>query len=88
MQASSLPNKLLNLLGKIIVTALKTLTSSLEGVFKQIEDGLNAYAEATSKYMADLDRHSAKIVGLLGGAVTDLGDHFQDFSDALTAQRQ
>jgi methyl-accepting chemotaxis protein len=66
----------------------ENVDSSLEGVFKQIEDGLNAYAEATSKYMADLDRHSAKIVGLLGGAVTDLGDHFQDFSDALTAQRQ
>ncbi|OPL11623.1 MAG: hypothetical protein AVO38_15695 [delta proteobacterium ML8_D] len=65
----------------------ESVDSSLEGVFRQIEDGLKAYAEATSKYMADLDRHTAKVVGLLGGAVTDLGDQLQDFSDTLAAQR-
>jgi ABC-type transporter Mla subunit MlaD len=57
--------------------------SSLESVFTKIQDGLKAYAEATSKYMADLDRHSAKVTGLLGGAVTDLDESLQEFSEAL-----
>jgi ABC-type transporter Mla subunit MlaD len=57
---------------------------SLENIFTQIEEGLSAYAEATSKYMGDLDKQATKVTELFSGAVRDLGEAIEDLSEVFT----
>lgn len=57
---------------------------SLENIFSQIEEGLSAYAEATSKYMGDLDNQATKVTELFSGAVRDLGEAVEDLSEVFT----
>ena len=57
---------------------------SLEKIFQQIDDGLKAYSEATANYMGNLDQHARRVTELFGGAIHDLGEILEDFTDNVT----
>lgn len=56
---------------------------SLENIFKQIDEGLKGYSEATSEYMAKLDKEAKAVTELFGGAVHELTEAIEDFSGQI-----
>ncbi|WP_457572505.1 anti-phage ZorAB system protein ZorA [Desulfovulcanus sp.] len=64
------------------------LDTSLERVFAQMEDGLKAYAEATSNYMRELDKHAKTVTELFGGAVVEFTEAINELNEVLYKSRQ
>ena len=60
----------------------EAVDTSLERIFSQINDGLKAYAQATSDYMGELDRQTKKVTELFSGAVMEFGEAVEDLSGA------
>ena len=56
---------------------------SLEEIFRQIDNGLNAYAESTSEYMVKLDREAKVVTEYFSGAVKEFSESVEDLSDTL-----
>jgi len=69
-------------------TRFEDVDKTLERIFSQIEEGLEAYAEATSTYMGELDRQAKKVTELFSGAVREFGDAVEDLSDSISADER
>jgi len=66
----------------------EALDTSLERVFDQMDNGLKAYAEATSKYMRELDKHARTVTELFGGAVVGFTEAINELTEVLHKSRQ
>jgi uncharacterized protein YoxC len=56
---------------------------SLTTIFKEIEQGLDSYAESTRNYVEQLDLHASRVVNHLAGATSELRDNIEDLGDVL-----
>lgn len=59
------------------------IDTSMEGVFKSISTGLDAYASQTDEYILGLDKHSAGVVQNLAAATQEISDSIEALGDNL-----
>jgi uncharacterized protein YoxC len=61
---------------------------TLENVFRQLDGGMNAFAESTSVYLGQLDEHSGKALDTLAAAIKELQDTVEELTEALENTRR
>ena len=61
---------------------------SLKRVFQEINEGLGNYTERVKDFAIDFDKHMAKAIADLGGAVGQLDETVEDLLEALNRQRR
>lgn len=61
------------------------LDQSLDGTFRQLEDGLARYNQSVSDFVKSLDQHTSDIVSQLGGAVSELRESIEELTEARTS---
>lgn len=64
------------------------LDASLAGVFHQIEQGLERYAQLVNEFITQLDDNTAKITSTLAGAVQELNASVEELSDTLARRSE
>ena len=72
---------------KAYETRFGGLRGDLEAVFEELGEGLREYKEETGKgvieYLSKLDGSLKDTIGLLSGAIEELGETIEDLSDIL-----
>lgn len=56
---------------------------ALGKVFNNLNDGLSQYADSTNKYLIELDKHAAKVVGELAIASKEISSSVESLGDGL-----
>jgi len=60
------------------------IDESLGRAFQGVTDGLQRYTEQVNGFAQELDRHTAEIVGKLGGATQELSEQVEELVDAVS----
>lgn len=63
----------------------KDIDEALGKVFTELSDGVQAYTSQVNDLLSHLDRHTAEISGVLGGASEGLGDKIEDLDERFEA---
>jgi len=68
------------------LSRFENVDGSLDRVFQNLMDGLEAFATKTKDYVNDLDKHTGQITSSFGSAVKELHEAIEDLYEALNSR--
>ena len=68
------------------LSRFENVDGSLDRVFQNLMDGLDAFATKTKDYVKALDEHTGQITTSFGGAVKELQEAIEDLNEALNSR--